>query len=279
MTGTCFIMWLGEQMTERGVGNGMSVIIFSGIVAGFWGAVANSFELMKAGQTSPGKMIILLGIVLLSVYLVIFFEQAQRKIPVQYAKKIVGRRMYQGQNTTLPLKLNMSGVIPPIFASSLLMFPATIASLSGASWLHNITQHLTYGGWLYIVAESGLIIFFCYFYTSVTINPVDVADNMKKFGGYVPGIRPGKNTSDYIEYDLERITVLGATYLVGICILPFLMQQKGGVSFYFGGTSLLIVVGVALDTMAQIEAHLLSHHYEGFLGPQMGRLKGRRAAA
>lgn len=279
MTGTSFIMWLGEQMTERGIGNGMSVIIFSGIVAGFWGAVINTAELTKAGQLTPFKVILLLAIILVSVFVVILFEQAQRRIPVQYAKKIVGRRMYQGQSTHLPLKLNMSGVIPPIFASSLLMFPATLASFSGASWVKGITEHLSYGGWLYNSLEVGLIIFFCYFYTAVQFNPVDVADNMKKFGGYVPGIRPGKNTSDYIEYVIERITVVGALYLSVICILPFLMQQKGGVSFYFGGTSLLIVVGVALDTMAQIESHLLSHHYEGFLGAKAGRLKGRKATA
>jgi preprotein translocase subunit SecY len=279
MTGTSFIMWLGEQMTERGIGNGMSVIIFSGIVAGFPGAVGNTFELLNAGQLTPVRMILLLAIVLASVYAVIFFEQSQRKIPVQYAKRIVGRTMYQGQSTFLPLKINMSGVIPPIFASSLLMFPATLASFSGVSWLKNITDQMRLGGWLYNTLEVGLIIFFCYFYTAVQFNPVDVADNMKKYGGYIPGIRPGNNTSDYIEHVIERITVLGAVYLSVICVLPYLLQQKGGISFYFGGTSLLIVVGVALDTMAQIEAHLLSHHYEGFLGPKMGKLKGRRAAA
>ena len=274
--GTIFIMWVGEQISDRGVGNGISLIIFSGIVAGFPKAVGNMIELFKANQIG---LLMVLGIILLMllvVYFIIFFEQAQRRIPVQYAKRVVGRKMFQGQSTYLPLKINMAGVIPPIFASSLLTFPATLAAFSKVAWLQNISRQLSYGGWIYNTLEVVLIVFFCYFYTAVQFNPTDVADNMKKFGGYVPGIRPGKNTSDYIEKVLERLTLIGAFYISAVCILPIFLQQNAGVSFYFGGTSLLIVVGVALDTMAQIEGYLLNHHYEGFLGSKTRRLKSRR---
>ncbi len=274
--GTILIMWLGEQISDRGIGNGISMIIFAGIVAGFPHAIGNTVELFKANQIG---LLMLLGMILLMflvIYFIIFFEQAQRRIPVQYAKRVVGRKMFQGQSTYLPLKINMAGVIPPIFASSLLTFPATLASFSNVPWLQNISQQLSYGGWIYNTLEVVLIIFFCYFYTAVQFNPTDVAENMKKFGGYVPGIRPGKNTSDYIEKVLERLTLVGAIYISAVCILPIFLQQKAGVSFYFGGTSLLIVVGVALDTMAQIEGHLMNHHYEGFLGSKTQRLKSRR---
>jgi preprotein translocase subunit SecY len=274
-SGTAFIMWLGEQMTERGIGNGISLIIFAGIVAGFFPAVGNTIEIIKAGQLGPLGVVLLIVLMVAVVFAIIFFEQAQRRIPVQYAKKIVGRRMYQGQSTYLPLKLNMSGVIPPIFASSLLMFPATVATFSSTPWMKYVTDQLSYGGWIYNTLEVILIVFFAYFYTAVQFNPEDVAENMKKFGGYVPGIRPGKNTSEYIEHVVERITLVGAAYLAVICVLPVFLQQKASISFYFGGTSLLIVVGVALDTIAQIESHLLTHHYEGFLGPRASRLKGR----
>ncbi len=275
--GTSFLMWLGEQITERGVGNGSSLIIFSGIVAGFPRAVANTVELVQANQLGVLGLLGLLVLMVAVIYAIVYFEQAQRRVPVQYAKRVVGRRMYQGQNTYLPLKLNMAGVIPPIFASSLLTFPATVAAFSHLPWLQKFTeQHFRFGGWIFNTLEVGLIIFFCYFYTAVQFNPTDVADNMKKFGGYVPGIRPGKTTADYIESVLERLTLTGAIYISAICVLPILLQQKAGVSFYFGGTSLLIVVGVALDTMSQIEAHLLTHHYEGFLGPRVGRLRGRK---
>jgi preprotein translocase subunit SecY len=277
-SGTSFIMWLGEQMTERGIGNGISLIIFSGIVAGFPQGVLNTFEQVRAGQLGPLGVVALILLMVLVIGVVIFFEQAQRRIPVQYAKKIVGRRMYQGQSTYLPLKLNMSGVIPPIFASSLLTFPATLAYFSQTEWLQRLRSSIDYGGWLYMTIEVVLIVFFCYFYTAVQFNPEDVADNMKKFGGYVPGIRPGKNTSAYIEHVVERLTLVGAIYLCAVVILPVLLQRNVGVSFYFGGTSLLIVVGVALDTIAQIQSHLLSHHYEGFLGPRQSRIKGRSGA-
>lgn len=275
-TGTLFIMWVGEQISDRGIGNGISLIIFSGIVAGFPRAIANTVELFKANQLGILMVLGMVLLMLLVVYSIIFFEQAQRRIPVQYAKRVVGRKMFQGQSTYLPLKINMAGVIPPIFASSLLTFPATLAAFAKIGWLRNISQQMSYGGWIYNTLEVILIIFFCYFYTAVQFNPVDVADNMKKFGGYVPGIRPGKNTSDHIEKVLERLTLIGAFYISAVCILPVFLQQNAGVSFYFGGTSLLIVVGVALDTMAQIEGYLLNHHYEGFLGSKTRRLKSRR---
>ncbi|MFH1262330.1 MAG: preprotein translocase subunit SecY [Pseudomonadota bacterium] len=275
-SGTSFIMWLGEQITERGVGNGISLIIFAGIVAGFPGAVANLFQLVDANQIGALGVVGVIALMVGVVWVIVFMEQAQRRVPVQHAKRIVGRRMYQAQSSYLPLKINMSGVIPPIFASSLLTFPATIAAFSNVPWLQAVTQQLGYGGWIYNSLEVGLIIFFCYFYTAVQFNPVDVADNMKKFGSYVPGIRPGQNTAEYIEKVIERLTLVGAIYVSAICVLPILLQQKAGVSFYFGGTSLLIVVGVAIDTMAQIESHLLTHHYEGFLGPHASRLRGRR---
>ena len=276
-SGTAFLMWLGEQITERGIGNGSSLIIFAGIVAGFPAAVGNTVELVRANQLSPLGLVLLMALMVGVVYAIIFFEQAQRKVPVQYANRMVGRKMYQGQSTSLPMKLNMSGVIPPIFASSLLTFPTTIAAFSNLPWLQRFTQqHFFFGGWLFNTVEVGLIIFFSYFYTAVQFNTEDIADNMKKYGGFIPGIRPGKNTADYLETVAERLTLVGALYLSVVCVLPVILQSKAGVSFYFGGTSLLIVVGVALDTMAQIEAHLITHQYEGFLGPRASRLKGRR---
>ncbi len=275
-SGTAFLMWLGEQMTERGVGNGISLIIFAGIVAGFPGALAGTLGLVQANELGALGLVMLVALMVGVIYAIVFFEQSQRRVPVQYAKRIVGRRMYQGQSTYLPLKINMAGVIPPIFASSLLTFPATIATFSNLPWMQRITDHLSFGGWIYNTLQVGLIIFFCYFYTAVQFNPEDVADNMKKYGGYVPGIRPGRATAEYIEKVLERLTLVGALYISAVCVLPVLLQRQAGVSFYFGGTSLLIVVGVALDTMAQIESHLLTHHYDGFLGPKQSRLKGRK---
>jgi preprotein translocase subunit SecY len=274
--GTTFIMWMGEQISDRGVGNGTSLIIFSGIVAGFPQAVINTIELFKANQLGLLAILGMVFLMLLVIYCIIYFEQAQRRIPVQYAKRVVGRKMFQGQSTYLPLKINMAGVIPPIFASSLLTFIPTLASFSTVPWLQSIAQHLNMGGWIYNTIEVILIIFFCYFYTAVQFNPTDVAENMKKFGGYVPGLRPGKNTSDYIEKVLERLTLVGGIYISTVCVLPVFLQSSAGVSFYFGGTSLLIVVGVALDTMAQIEGYLLNHHYDGFLGSKTQRLKSRR---
>jgi preprotein translocase subunit SecY len=278
--GTAFIMWLGEQITERGIGNGISLIIFAGIVARMPNAVFSTFELFRVGQMN---ILTLLGIVVLMVLVVaviIFVETAQRRLPVQYAKRIVGRKVYGGQSTHLPLKLNTSGVIPPIFASSILMFPLTIANfmpkpwLEAHPWVQSIIDSLGPGALLYNLLYVGFIIFFCYFYTAVTFNPNDVAENMKKFGGYIPGIRPGQKTAEYIDKVLTRITLGGAIYVSAICVLPTILVRRFNVPFYFGGTALLIVVGVALDTVQQIEAHMLTRHYEGLM--RKGRLKGRR---
>jgi preprotein translocase subunit SecY len=272
--GTAFIMWLGEQITERGIGNGISLIIFAGIVAGIPNALISTTRLVEAGEMS---IFILIGLALMMlgvVAFIIFMERGQRRIPVQYAKRVVGRRVYGGQNTHIPLKINASGVIPPIFASSIIMFPATVANFIKISWVQSISQALAPGHWAYAVLYVGFIIFFCFFYTAIVFNPVDVSENMKKYGGFIPGIRPGKPTAEYIDKVLSRITLGGALYISAVCVLPTLLIQRFGVPFYFGGTALLIVIGVALDTLAQIEAHMLSRHYEGFL--KKGRLKGRR---
>jgi preprotein translocase subunit SecY len=275
-TGTAFIMWLGEQITERGIGNGISLIIFAGIVAQFPVAVMRLFEKATTqGDLNAFDLFLILGIVIGVIALIIFFERGQRKIPVQYAKRVVGRKMYGGQSTHLPLKINVAGVIPPIFASSLLMFPAQLASYIQTSWMQKITDILQPGDWRYNVLYVGLIVFFCYFYTAVTFNPVDVADNMKKYGGFIPGIRPGRATAEYIDKVLTRLTFGGALYISAICVLPTFMQQRFKVPFMFGGTGLLIVVGVALDTVQQIESHLITRNYEGFTGPKGPRIRGR----
>ena len=274
--GTAFIMWLGEQITERGIGNGISLIIFAGIVARMPTAIGNTFRLVSTGAMSVFPIIILLVLMVAVIAVIIFVEQGQRRIPVQYAKRVVGRRMYGGQSTHLPLKINMSGVIPPIFASSIMMFPATISSFITVPWIQDIVSALSPGNVVYELFFVGLIFFFCYFYTAVTFNPVDVADNMKKQGGYIPGIRPGKRTADYIDKVLSRITLGGALYVSAICVLPSILITHFNVPFYFGGTALLIVVGVAIDTVAQMESHMLSRHYEGFLKKSGARVKGRR---
>lgn len=273
--GTAFIMWLGEQITERGIGNGISLIIFAGIICRMPNAIANTFRLVSTGEMSIFLVILLLVFMVAVVAVIIFAEQGQRRIPVQYAKRIVGRKMYGGQSTHLPLKLNTSGVIPPIFASSIMMFPATIASFIKIETMQDIAKALTPGSLIYEVLFVGLIFFFCYFYTAVTFNPVDVAENMKKHGGYIPGIRPGKRTADYIDKVLTRITLGGAVYISCICVLPSILISKLSVPFYFGGTALLIVVGVAIDTISQIESHMISRHYEGFLKKGGARIKGR----
>jgi preprotein translocase subunit SecY len=278
--GTAFIMWLGEQITERGIGNGISLIIFAGIVARMPNAIAQSYELFRVGQMSIITVLVLILIMVFVVGVIIFVETGQRRLPVQYAKRIVGRRVYGGQSTHLPLKLNTSGVIPPIFASSILMFPLTIANfmpkvwLEQHPWVQSILNSLGPGALLYNLLYVGFIIFFCYFYTAVTFNPNDVAENMKKFGGYIPGLRPGQKTAEYIDKVLTRITLGGALYVSAVCVLPTILYRRFNVPFYFGGTSLLIVVGVALDTVQQIEAHMLTRHYEGLM--KKGRLKGRR---
>ncbi|MCX7793947.1 MAG: preprotein translocase subunit SecY [Thermodesulfovibrionales bacterium] len=273
-SGTAFIMWLGEQITERGIGNGISLIIFAGIVARMPNAVINTINLIRTGELSLLFMIFLVLLMVAVVAGIIYIERGQRKIPVQYAKRVVGRKVYGGQSTHLPLKINTSGVIPPIFASSIIMFPATIAGFAGIPWIQGVAKQLSPGTVIYTILYVGLIFFFAYFYTAIIFNPVDIADNLKKYGGFIPGIRPGQKTSEYIYRVLSRLTFVGAAYLSVICVLPEILIQKANVPFYFGGTSLLIVVGVALDTVSQIEAHLVTRSYEGFL--KKGRIRGRR---
>jgi len=273
--GTAFIMWLGEQITERGIGNGISLIIFAGIVCRLPAAGANTFRLLSSGEMQIFIAVLLLVLMIGVVGFIIFVEQGQRRIPVQYAKRVVGRKMYGGQSTHLPLKINTSGVIPPIFASSIMMFPATIASFITIPWMQDIVAALRPGNVVYEFLFVAMIFFFCYFYTAVTFNPVDVADNMKKQGGYIPGIRPGKRTADYIDRVLTRITLGGAIYVSAVCVLPSILISQFNVPFYFGGTALLIVVGVAIDTVAQIESHMLARHYEGFMKKGGAKMKGR----
>jgi len=273
-SGTAFIMWLGEQISEFGIGNGISLIIFGGIVARMPIAI---FRVGMEIREGSRQLLFSLPIILLMVGVVgaiIYVERAQRRIPIQHAKRVVGRRIYGGTSTHLPLKINTSGVIPPIFASSIMMFPSTIAQFFSHPILQAIGEQLAPGRFLYEVIYIALIIFFCYFYTAVTFNPVDVAENLKKAGAYIPGIRPGKRTADYIDRILTRITFSGAIYVSVICVLPTILIQKFNVPFYFGGTALLIVVGVALDTISQVESHMLTRHYEGFLGKS--KFKGRR---
>jgi preprotein translocase subunit SecY len=272
--GTAFIMWLGEQITERGIGNGISLIIFAGIVARFPNAVVSTFRLVQANELSIFVLIFLIMLMVAVVGIIVFIERGQRKIPVQYAKRVVGRKVYGGQSTHLPLKINTSGVIPPIFASSIIMFPATVAGFIPIPWVQSFAKQLGPGTALHTLLYVGMIFFFAYFYTAIIFNPVDIADNLKKYGGYIPGIRPGQKTSEYIYRVLSRLTFVGALYLAVICVLPEFLIRKFNVPFYFGGTSLLIVVGVALDTVSQIESHLITRSYEGFL--KKGRLKGRR---
>lgn len=272
--GTAFIMWLGEQITERGIGNGISLIIFAGIVARFPNAVISTVRLVQANELSLFVVIFLIAMMVAVVGVIVFIERGQRKIPVQYAKRVVGRKVYGGQSTHLPLKINTSGVIPPIFASSIIMFPATVAGFIPIPWVQSIARQLSPGTTIYTMMYVGMIFFFAYFYTAVIFNPVDIADNLKKYGGYIPGIRPGQKTSEYIYRVLSRLTFVGAIYLAVICVLPEFLIKRFNVPFYFGGTSLLIVVGVALDTVSQIESHLLTRSYEGFL--KKGRIKGRR---
>jgi len=273
--GTAFIMWLGEQITERGIGNGISLIIFAGIVTRAPNAVVNTFRLLRTGEMGIFVVLLLAVLMVAVVAFIIFVEQGQRRIPVQYAKRVVGRKMYGGQSTHLPLKINTSGVIPPIFASSIIMFPATIAGFVNIPGVQRIASAVQPGNLIYEMLFVGFIFFFCYFYTAVTFNPVNVADNLKKQGGYIPGIRPGKHTADHIDRVLTRITLGGAVYVSLVCVLPSILISKFNVPFYFGGTALLIVVGVSIDTIAQIESHMLSRHYEGFLKKGAARIKGR----
>ncbi|MFC1491792.1 preprotein translocase subunit SecY [Nitrospinota bacterium] len=273
VAGTSFIMWLGEQITERGIGNGISLIIFAGIVAGLPGAIINSLRLMGTGEILPFVMIVIVVGMVGVVGLVVWFETSQRRIRVQYAKRMVGRKMAGGQETHLPLKVNTSGVIPPIFASSLILFPATIAQFSNIPWMNNISNMLTPGNSLYVILTVLFIFFFAYFYTSIVFIPMDVADNLRKYGGFIPGRRPGRPTADFIDRTLNRLTFIGAIYLSLIVILPTYLIQWFNVPFFFGGTALLIVVGVAVDTQRQIESHLVMRNYEGFL--RKGRVRRR----
>lgn len=273
-SGTAFLMWLGEQITERGIGNGISLIIFAGIVARFPNAIVKTFNLVRAGELSVFFVLILVVMMVAVVGGIIFIERGQRKIPVQYARRVVGRKVFGGQTSHLPLKINTSGVIPPIFASSIIMFPATVAGFISIPWVQGIAKQLSPGTAMYTTLYVGLIFFFSYFYTAVIFNPVDIADNLQKHGGFIPGIRPGQKTSEYIYRVLTRLTFVGAVYLAIVCVMPELLIGKFNLPFYFGGTSLLIAVGVALDTVSQIESHLVTRSYEGFL--KKGRLRGRR---
>jgi preprotein translocase subunit SecY len=264
-SGTAFIMWLGEQITERGIGNGISLIIFAGIVVRMPLAILNTFSLYRAGEIPLFLVLFLLVMMVAVIALIVFAESGQRKIPVQYARRVVGRKMYGGQSTYIPLKINTAGVIPPIFASSIIMFPATIAQFSNIPFMQAVSNLLSPGALLYETIYVFLIVFFCYFYTAVVFNPNDLADNLKKYGGFIPGIRPGKKTAEYIDRVLTRITLGGAVYVSAVCVLPDILISQLNVPFYFGGTALLIGVVVAKDTVTQIESHLLTRHYKGFL--------------
>ncbi len=273
--GTVFLMWVGEQISERGIGNGISLVIFAGIAARIPQGLASTLGLYRSGELSFFKILMVLIIIFATFFCIIFVERGARRIPVQYAKRIVGRKVYGGQNTNLPLKVNTSGVIPPIFASSLIMFPATLATFFPFKRVQELTALLQPDRMLYNIIFVGLIVFFCYFYTAVAFKTEDVSENLKKYGGFIPGIRPGAPTAQYIDYVLSRITLGGAVYISLICVLPTFFTQTMKVPFYFGGTSVLILVGVALDTVAQIETFLLSRNYEGFM--KHTRVKGRSA--
>ncbi|KIE18045.1 preprotein translocase subunit SecY, partial [Smithella sp. SC_K08D17] len=273
-SGTAFIMWLGETITEKGIGNGISLIIFAGIVCRIPAAIGNTYRLATAGELGVLVILLIAALMVAVVGAIVFVEAGQRRIPVQYAKRIVGRKMYGGQTTHLPLKVNTAGVIPPIFASSVIMFPATIANFAPHGLIKDIAGYLMPGRLGYEVLYVIFIFFFCFFYTAVTFKPDDVAENMKKFGGYVPGIRPGKKTAEYIENVLEKLTFSGAIYVSIVCVLPSVLITQLNVPFYFGGTALLIVVGVAMDTASQIESHLLTRQYEGFM--KKGHIARRR---
>jgi len=275
--GTVFLMWLGEQITSRGIGNGISLIIFTGIVAELPRALASTFELGRTGALSTLLIIAVAVLAIGLIYAIVFMERAQRRITIQYPKRQVGNKIYAGDSSHLPLKLNTAGVIPPIFASSILLFPLTIASFqkgSPSEWVSWITTHLAHGQPLYIVLYVVAMVFFSFFYTSIIFNPADVADNLKKNGGFVPGIRPGANTADYLDGILTRLTVIGAAYIATVCVIPEILISHYGIPFYLGGTSILIVVNVTIDTITQIQSHLFAHQYEGLI--KKSQLKGKR---
>jgi preprotein translocase subunit SecY len=274
--GTMFLMWLGEQITARGIGNGTSLIIMAGIVANLPNSMASLLELGRTGALSPFFILLFFVIAFVTVAAIVYVERAQRRIPVQYPKRQVGNRMFGGDSTHMPLKINTSGVIPPIFASSILLIPATLAGFSagGPAWLQFITNQLAHGQPLYMFLYAAMIIFFAYFYTAVVFNPEETADNLKKYGGFIPGIRPGSATAEYFDKVLTRLTTVGGVYLVAICLLPEFLISDYGLPFYFGGTSILIVVSVTMDTVTQIQSHLLAHQYEGLM--RKAKKKGRR---
>src|SRR6202522_2406824 len=275
--GTMFLVWLGEQITSRGVGNGSSLIIFAGIVARLPQAVVQLFELGRQGSISTGLVLAVVVMVFVVVAFIVFMERAQRRVPITYPRRQVGNKMYEGQSSFLPLKLNTSGVIPPIFASSLLLLPTTVANFNaghGPEWFQWITTQLGHGRPLFLILYLALIVFFAFFYTAIVFNPTETADNLKKHGGFIPGIRPGERTAEYIDYVLSRITVLGAIYLAIVCLIPEILISYASVPFYFGGTSLLIVVSVTMDTVAQVQGYLLAHQYEGLI--RKSKLRGRR---
>jgi preprotein translocase subunit SecY len=275
--GTVFLMWLGEQVTARGIGNGISLIILAGIVAELPSAIAGTLELGRQGALSTGIILAVLVMAVVVIGFIVFMERAQRRLLIQYPKRQVGNRMFEGQSSHLPLKLNTSGVIPPIFASSLLLLPTTVANFNagqGSEWLTIVTTQLGHGRPLFLILYIALIVFFAFFYTAIVFNPTETADNLKKHGGFVPGIRPGERTAEYIDYVLSRITVVGAGYLAIVCLIPELLISYAAVPFYFGGTSLLIVVSVTMDTVAQIQGYLLAHQYEGLI--KKAKLRGRR---
>jgi preprotein translocase subunit SecY len=274
--GTVFLMWLGEQITARGIGNGTSLIIYAGIVANLPHAMAQTLELGRTGALSTWFILFVLVLIVAVIGMCVFFEQAHRRILVNYPKRQVGNKVYGGEASHMPLKLNTSGVIPPIFASSLLLFPLTLASFTDVQqkggWLADLVTQLGHGKPLFMFLYAALIVFFSFFYTAVVFNPVETADNLKKYGGFVPGIRPGKNTADYFDYVLTRLTVLGSAYLVGICLLPEFLMSRGAIPFYLGGTSLLIVVSVTIDTISRVQSHLIAHQYEGLI--KKSKLRG-----
>lgn len=272
--GTAFIMWLGEQMSEKGIGNGISLIIFAGIVVRLPTALINTVKLLNAGQISLFIIIFVVALMFAVIAGIVFVERGQRRLPIHYAKRVVGLKTFNAQTSHLPLKVNMAGVIPPIFASSIIMFPATIANFIDIPWVQNIAKSLTPGHVIYNIFFVAFIVFFCYFYTAVTFNPADVAENIKKHGGYIPGIRPGKETSDFMDSVLTRLTFAGAIYISIVCVLPSILIGKFNLPFYFGGTALLIAVGVGMDTVAQIESHLITRNYEGFM--KGVRIRGRK---
>jgi preprotein translocase subunit SecY len=275
--GTMFLMWLGEQITARGIGNGISLIIMAGIVAELPSAIAGMLELGRQGALSTGLILVVIVMSVVVIAFIVFMERAQRRLLIQYPKRQVGNRMFEGQSSHLPLKLNTSGVIPPIFASSLLLLPTTIAQFNagqGPEWFNVVVTQLGHGRPLFLFLYIGLIVFFAFFYTAIVFNPTETADNLKKHGGFVPGIRPGERTAEYIDYVLTRITVLGAAYLAIVCLIPEILISYAAVPFYFGGTSLLIVVSVTMDTVAQIQGYLLAHQYEGLI--KRSKLRGRR---